>query len=71
MWPNTKFPADLVIFTEEILNGKLHFCAVKSAGITAALILSTWNGEEAELTTKPPTDFELEAPGLGIQCSNN
>ena len=28
MWPNPQFSADLVIFTEEILNGKLHFCAV-------------------------------------------
>ena len=25
MRPNPKFPADLVTFTEEILNGKLHF----------------------------------------------
>ena len=24
-WPNRQFPADLVAFTEEILNGKLHF----------------------------------------------
>ena len=23
MWPNPQFPADLVTFTEEILNGKL------------------------------------------------
>ena len=30
MWPNPKFPADLVIFPEEILNGKFHFlCSVK------------------------------------------
>ena len=30
MWLNlTKFPADLVTFTEEVLNGKLHFlCSV-------------------------------------------
>ena len=28
MWPNPQFPADLVKFTEKILNGKLHFCAV-------------------------------------------
>ena len=28
MWPNPQFPVDLVTFTEEILNGKLHFCAV-------------------------------------------
>ena len=25
MWPNQQFPADLVIFTEEILNGKFKF----------------------------------------------
>ena len=25
MWPNPLLPADLVTFTEEILNGKLHF----------------------------------------------
>ena len=29
MWPNPKFAADLVTFTEEIFNGKLHFlCSV-------------------------------------------
>ena len=27
MWPNPQFPSDLVTFTEEILNEKLHFCA--------------------------------------------
>ena len=25
MWSNPHFPADLVTFTEEILNGKLNF----------------------------------------------
>ena len=25
MWPNLQIPADLVTFTEEILNGKVHF----------------------------------------------
>ena len=25
MWPNPQFPGDLVSFTEENLNGKLHF----------------------------------------------
>ena len=28
MWPNPQFPADLVAFTEGILNGKLQFCRV-------------------------------------------
>ena len=29
MRPNPQEPADLVSFTEEIFNGKLHFCAVR------------------------------------------
>ena len=28
MWPDPEERADLVTFTEEILIGKLHFCAV-------------------------------------------
>ena len=28
MWPNRQFPADLVTFTKEILNGNFIFCAV-------------------------------------------
>ena len=33
MWANPQFPADLVIYTEEILNGKLHFlCSVYVTG---------------------------------------
>ena len=29
MWPNPQFPADLLTFTEKMLNGKLHFfCSV-------------------------------------------
>ena len=26
MWPNPQETADLITFTEEILNGKLHVC---------------------------------------------
>ena len=29
MWPNPQVSADLIRFTEEILNGKLQFCAVR------------------------------------------
>ena len=28
MWPNPQETVDLVTFTEEIFNGKRHFCAV-------------------------------------------
>ena len=30
MWPNPQETADLVTFTEEILNGNFIFCAVKA-----------------------------------------
>ena len=32
MWPNPQFTADLLTFTEEILNRKVIFCAVIAAG---------------------------------------
>ena len=39
MWPNPQFPADLVTFTEEILNGKLHFlCSENSKGLQDATL---------------------------------
>ena len=28
MWPNPQFPADLVAFTKEIINGKFHFLCI-------------------------------------------
>ena len=30
MWPNLQFPAGLVTFTEEILNGKLNFVYIEA-----------------------------------------
>ena len=38
MWPNLQFPADLVTYIEEILNGKLHFlCSEISCNHTSRL----------------------------------
>ena len=40
MWPNLQFPVDLVTFTEEILNGKLHFlCSFNQVIIVDAIKL--------------------------------
>ena len=36
MWPNPQFPADLVTFTDEILNGKLRFLCSENLIITKA-----------------------------------
>ena len=33
MWPNPQFPTDLILFTKEFINVKLHFlCSKKDAG---------------------------------------
>ena len=42
MWSNPQQTAELVTFTEEILNGKLIFCAVSNlAKFTASLLKKT------------------------------
>ena len=42
MWSNPQFPADLVTFTEEILNGKLHFlCSAEYLRKRTFLLLCT------------------------------
>ena len=39
MWQNPEIPTDLVIFTEEILNQKLHFfCSVSLAHFSKELM---------------------------------
>ena len=39
MWPNPQKTADLVTFTEEILNGELHFlCSVTYMEITSKIL---------------------------------
>ena len=37
MWPNPQETADLVTFTEEFLNGKLHFLHCKNKKFTERL----------------------------------
>ena len=42
MCPNPQFPADLVTFTEEIRNGKLHFlCSARGAASEGPAVLYT------------------------------
>ena len=38
MRPSSQFPADLVTFSEEILNGKLHFCAVDLSALGKSIV---------------------------------
>ena len=49
MWSNPQFPVDLVTFTEEILNGKLHF-----------LCCDTWTLNRS-FTVYTKTKFNKEA----------
>ena len=44
MWPNPQFPEDLVTFTGEILNGKVHFlCSEIVSVVKKNYAGSTWN----------------------------
>ena len=55
MWPNPRFPADLVTFTESILNGKLHFlCSRKGYNFQHVLIrlLEEW-GQNLDILLIP------------------
>ena len=54
MWPNPQKTADLITFTEEILNGKLHFlCSVKSRRVSNFVIYYLRNCQwSAERETK-------------------
>ena len=47
MWPNVQFPADLVTFTEEILNGELHLLWSACSWITLEF---TWIETEPKIT---------------------
>ena len=60
MWPNPKFPADSVAFTEVILNGKLHFlCRVIN---TKSLLMLNDSVSDTDLSLRekrPNTEFFL------------
>ena len=50
MWSNPRFPANLVTFTEEFLNGKFHFLCKVSYGLSYRFMntisirdFNTWN----------------------------
>ena len=62
MQPNPQFPADFVIFTEEILNGKLYFLCSKlrnnlSEKSKRLLDVNIEKGVSYWLTTLPISDF--------------
>ena len=58
MWPNTQETADLVTFTEKILDGKLHFlCSAKKYSYSAINIWS--KGNIAINIDLPQPDLEI------------
>ena len=53
MWPNLQFPEDLVKFTEEILNRKVHLLCSE----TTEILFSVRYFEHMEATIKPNLDI--------------
>ena len=52
MWPNSQFPADLVTFTEEILNEKLHFFVQQNENYAKK---KNWGKEDAQRRVRQVT----------------
>ena len=50
MWPNPQFSADLITFTEEILNGKFHLLCSTCIFSSNNAVAHNW----AEKKTKKP-----------------
>ena len=61
MWPNPQFPDDLVIFPEEILNGKLRFlCSARSSKNEPSLKISFSLYDEEMFPVHTRTESGLE-----------
>ena len=71
MWPNLEFFADLVTFTEEILNGKFHFLYsyVKLPGIWVLLLFYNIQGKFDKLFFEKGLG-ELASPSPASLISN-
>ena len=60
MWPNLQFPADLVTFTEKILNKKLHFFV--RCGKLYLVKISSWSSEKP-FEKHFPRNNNFQVPG--------
>ena len=64
MWPNPQFCVDLVTFTEEIINEKLHFLCIVPIAVTNISIMKV--SEENCYKLK---SMEIAAMKVLMQCS--
>ena len=67
MWPNPQFSADLVTFTEEILNGKLHFLCSDSELVVQSKQFCEYSGTP-NLSLKVKQDFTYNIYHMGVKC---
>ena len=59
MWPNPQFPADLVTFTEEIFNEKLHFLCSERSKKDLKNAMDAFNSPK-NITTEPVLKHVME-----------
>ena len=71
MLPNLQFAVNLVTFTEEMLNGKLHFCAVNVLNKHTGLKTKTlrYNGKTSMI--KELREEIINTPKLKNLSNNN
>ena len=67
MWPNPQETADLVTFTEEILNGKLHFlCSVHTETLCFSISTSREGKKNSVFLAE-----HVSNQGLQHRCQND
>ena len=69
MWPDSQFPVDLVIFTEEIHNGKLHFLCSDKTGLYQIISFSFLDWiQKSEAYSEPCQTSKMNC-FVAVQCS--
>ena len=68
MWPNPQFPADLVTFTEEILNGKLQFLCSDSFKLFIVSLSVLGKHVPENMATGNTQTFEDATFGFRFYC---
>ena len=66
MWPNPQFPEDLVTFTKEILNRKLHFlCSVRLVRLQISMVVKIDRREKWKVSYMQVTSWEKVSDKIG------
>ena len=68
MWRNLQFLADLVTFTEEIINRKFHFLCSTFSGIKSLKKIRLFKGHSSLILAQPAYTSKVNNRNTGTRC---